>query len=191
MLIHGRFIFSFLSIFFLAAGSVMSACTPSESPEAAETEIAGFMLDHILSQEIGDASAVISAMDEPWVEVPADAMLIVWAPPAEDAGQNPTSFVNSDQPIKVWRYAGHQISEAADKTRAIQQYREARIYPSNSRSWGYYEFGILSLARGNSQAQVYLGVSCGPLCGQGVVYTLERESSGAWQIVDTQPRWIS
>jgi hypothetical protein len=192
MLSGRKSIIPFLLFVLFPAVMLLGGCAPQVGSEAAETEIAGFMLDHILSEQIGDASPVVEAIDKPWVQVPLDAKLIVWAPPAPDFGeQTTTSFLDTSQPIKVWRYVDGQISEAADRTGAIRQYREALIQSPASGSWGYYEFGILSVSRGSDEATVYLGISCGPLCGEGLVYTLNRSESGGWEIIHTDPRWIS
>jgi hypothetical protein len=149
------------------------------------------MLDLILTQEIGESSGMVESSAEPWQEVPSGASLIVWAPPRPDLEDTAATYLDTDRPIKVWQYVDHEIHEPADKTGAIQQYRDAMIYNPDARTWGYYEFGILSFSNRHDEAQVYLGVSCGPLCGEGLIYSLHRGDSGTWEIVQTDPRWIS
>ena len=59
------------------------------------------------------------------------------------------------------------------------------------KSWGYYEFGILSVKDAGQTAEVYVGVACGPLCGHGTLCTLQRNAAGQWEITDSTGLWIS
>ena len=82
------------------------------------------------------------------------------------------------------------LSEESDQLAEIQRYRQDyMIYPDNE-YWGYYTFGIFSIASDGQQAEVYLGASCGPMCGNGFMITLQRNSSGDWEISDTELVWI-
>ena len=58
-------------------------------------------------------------------------------------------------------------------------------------AWGYYEFGVVAMADDKQSAKVYVGASCGPLCGHGFYYTLQRSPSGKWWITDAEHLWQS
>ncbi len=171
---------------------LLPACGPILPAEQARDELVSFMLDHTLRQELGANGDYVQSSGHLWVEAPADAALVVWAPPAPNLDDTSLTFLNTDDPARVWWFAGQHLAEVTDKKEAIQAFRQLHFSaPLSNKGWDYYEFGILSLTGGNRTAQVYVGVSCGPLCGHGTIYTLQRNESGQWEITDTQPRWIS
>ncbi len=185
---------SYKIIAILAAFAVLlSGCSPSITKESAEKELVSFMLDFIIQQEIGGTVDYLQTSDQPWVDAPPGENIIIWAPPVDKA-QDSFESVNSDEPIKVWLYADNTLVEVTTNQKdAIEEYRQT--YMSDSQSdiwaWGYYEFGIMSLSSDNQEATIYVGVFCGPLCGHGVMYTLERNSSGKWEITGSERIWIS
>lgn len=63
--------------------------------------------------------------------------------------------------------------------------------PGGTFVWGIYSFGILEVSPDFQSAEVYIGVSCGGLCGHGVMYTIQRSPSGEWWISDSIELWIS
>jgi hypothetical protein len=185
---------SVLALISLLVASLLSACTQTQSlsKEQAEKELVAFMLDFTLHQELGVTGVTAQSGRHLWANAPPDASLIVWAPPVTNLDDATTIFVNTDEPSRVWWYAGNQLVEVTDKVEAIQAFRQVHFSGSSpSKGWGYYEFGLFSLSDGNRTAKVYLGVSCGPLCGEGTIYTLQRDDSGEWKITKTEPRWIS
>lgn len=174
--------------------TLLAACGRPALPDGqADQELGSFMLDYIVRQEIGGTANYIETSGQPWVDAPPDANIIVWAPPADKIPSDSLDYLRTDEPLHVWWFAGHQLVEVTDKQEAIQKYRQT--YMSNSSSniwgWGYYEFGILSLSNGDRDAKVYVGVSCGPLCGNGTIYSLHRSDAGKWAITGSEMRWIS
>ena len=83
-----------------------------------------------------------------------------------------------------------QLIEQSDKTAAIAQYEQEFIPNPVTESWGFYSFGIFTVSRDNQQAEVYLGIFCGPMCGIGYMYTLQRDSSAAWNITGSEIVWL-
>ncbi len=83
--------------------------------------------------------------------------------------------------------------EVLDKENAIQQFRKVHFGNTHPNEPGgsYYEFGILSLSKGNQQVMVYAGNWCGTLCGSGIVYTLQRNAAGQWELTGSEMKWIS
>ena len=68
----------------------------------------------------------------------------------------------------------------------IEAYQAGHSYAGN-----YYQFGILDIAQGHREAWVYLGVECGPLCGEGITYYLLRSPSGEWWAFRSMLSWAS
>ncbi len=171
---------------------LVNACTPALPREQVEQELVPYVLHNILPRQLGSTGNFIESQGGRWADAPADASIIVWAPPVEPPDEKGINFVNSDAPNRVWWYANGKLVEVTDKKEAIQRFRQVHFSSSSAtQGWGYYEFGILSLARGNREARVYVGVSCGRLCGTGVVYILQRNEAGAWEVKGSEMRWIS
>ncbi len=183
----------------IAGGALLGACTPAFPKEQAEKELKEFMLDFVVKQALGGVVSYTRAGGQPWSNAPSDASLLVWAAPVDSMGDG-IEYLKSDQPLQVWWLSQNQLTEVtSDKAAAVQDYRQTRIYnykppadPSTGGwGWGYYEFGILRLSNGNRQAEIYVGISCGPLCGNGTTYTLKRGDSGEWKIYEEHGVWIS
>ncbi len=182
---------SMLVILMLSA-VLLSACGPSIPQAQVEQELVPFMLDFIVQQNLGGKAPYAQSGGHLWAEAPQDAALIVWAPPVKSSEQNGTLFVNTDEPTRVWWFADNQLAEVTDKVQAIQAFRQAHFSgDAPEHGWGYYEFGILSVSADGRLAKVYLGISCGPLCGTGTIYTLQRNEAGTWSIKDSEGKWIS
>jgi hypothetical protein len=165
----------------------------SVTKDKTEKELVSFMLDFIVQQEIGGTVNYIQSSGQPWVDAPPDANMIVWAPPDKDRAEYTINYLKSGEPIKVWWFADNQLIETAKKKESIQKYQETHMSDpeSNIWAWGYYEFGVLSVSLDNREATIYVGVSCGPVCGHGVIYAVHRNNSGKWEINDSKDIWIS
>lgn len=83
--------------------------------------------------------------------------------------------------------------EVDEKQQAIQDYRDTHFRETewDIWAWGYYEFGILFMSPSRRLAVVYVDASCGYLRGHGVLYTLKRNWSGEWEIIDYMDLWVS
>jgi sugar lactone lactonase YvrE len=166
---------------------------PPASEEKAKNEIVSFVLDFVVKNEIGETVEVVRSSGMPWLKPPPDASIIIYAPPNES---NELSWepLDSDNPITVWWYADGELTEADDKQKAIEEYHRIYMEKSSLQSiftWGYYDFGILSISQDFRSADIYIGVSCGSLCGHGVKYILQRSSNGEWWIFDSTLLWMS
>lgn len=181
-----------LGVAALLGSVLLSACTPAIPTEQAEQQLVAFMLGYLLHGP-GSAGPVTGTGVRHWAEAPANASIIVWAPPVVPLKNDGIEYVQSDQPLKVWWYADEQLVEVIDKQVAIREYRAAHLPGTSPARYGstYYEFGILSLSQGNRQARVYAASTCGPLCGSGSIYTLERSEAGTWEVTHSEMRWIS
>ncbi len=161
----------------------------------ARQEISAFTLDYIIHRKmgIGAGTPYVETSAQPWVQAPPEAGIIVWAPPLEKYPDDSLChYLNTGAPLRVWWLAGTQLTEVAgDKAAAIEDYRQTHMDFSKFESWSYQEYGILALSGGNTKAQVYVGVMCGPLCGEGNIYRLERSRSGKWRIRKSETKWIS
>ena len=147
------------------------------------------MLDHIVTEYAGAYRAYIAPGEQReyiTINVPS---IIIWAPPAKH-WDSPSEILKLDQPIQVWSYRNGSLSEESDQLAEIQRYRQDYMIYPDSEYWGYYTFGIFSIASDGQQAEVYLGASCGPMCGNGFMLTLQRNSSGDWEIVEEELVWI-
>ncbi len=189
---HGIYFIMILSIL----GSLaLSACGPSMPRAQAEQEVAQAVLDYLVAQQVGASTSYRRMPPQPWSEAPYEAGILVWAPANPNYDQQGVDYLDTDKPVKVWWLADAELTEvASDRASAVQDYRSTRIThrPTDAKwGWNYTEFGILSMSAGNQQARVYVGESCGPLCGTGTIYSLERDASGAWTIRDSEMRWIS
>lgn len=180
-------------VLFVTIAVLLSSCSPFISKKSAENELISFMLDFIVQQEIGGTADYIQTSGQPWVVAPPRADIIIWAPPVDKEGENSYRYVNDDKPIKVWIFADNKLVEATDKTGTIKEYKETYITNSESNmwAWGSYKFGIMSYSKFNRKAEIYVGVSCGPLCGHGVIYTLRRNIFGKWKLIGFQDLWVS
>jgi hypothetical protein len=61
------------------------------------------------------------------------------------------------------------------------------LYPEAS---GITELSRVGFNASLSEALAYVGVGCGPLCGQGRIYLLS-QVNGAWVVAGEAPLWIS
>lgn len=187
----------FVCLLAILGSLLLSACGPSIPRAQAEQELGAFMLDYLIREQMGGPDNYTRTAGQPWSDAPEKVAIIVWAPPVEHFDNHTMEHLNTDMPRQVWWFAGAQLTEVtSDKAAAVQDYRDTRMArrPATTESswgWGYFEYGILSLSNRNHKAQVYVGISCGPLCGTGTIYTLERGASGKWEIRDSEREWIS
>jgi hypothetical protein len=169
-------------------------CSPALTKNSIEKELASFMVDFIIQQDIRGPADYVQISGQPWVDIPTDAKIITWAHPVEKIDENTNNYLKDGEPIKVWLYADNKLAEMADKLGTIEDYQMTHNI-SNSQSdtvsWGYYSFGILSISDNNNVAKVYVGFGCGPFCGESDIYTLERNDAGKWEIIDTEFLWVN
>lgn len=160
--------------------------------DATREEIVSFVLDFIVTNEIGGTADYIESNDMPWVDAAPQANIIVYSPPKEGSDDS-WSYIDSDHPISVWWYADNKLSKVEDMQKAIDEYEQ--IYMKDPQSdifaWGSYNFGILEISEDLRTAKIYVGASCGPLCGHGLFYYLQRSASGEWWIYDSEDLWVS
>ena len=178
---------------FITIAVLLSCCSTTITKGATEKEIVSFMLDFIVQKKIGGTVNYIQTSGQTWVDAPPSANIVIWRPPAENVSEYSIAYLKNDEPIKVWLYADNNLVEVADKKGTIEEYVNNHI--SNPQSdiwaWGYYEFGILSISDDNKLARVYVGISRGRLCGQGIIYTLRKTDQEKWLIVGEKIIWIS
>jgi hypothetical protein len=154
----------------------------------AEEELISFMLDFIVRLQEGHTN-YSQVSGQPWLNPPADANLIVFLPPNEEIDKKPWEQLKFDEPIKVWWFFDNKLVEATDNQEAIQKYEE--YYMADARWPWRYQWGILSISDDNKKATMYVESSSCPECAGGMLYTLRRDDSGEWQIIDSELLWLS
>ncbi len=165
---------------------VLAGCA-GPSPAQARDEIASFTLNFIVTSELGGAD-YIKTNGQPWVNAPQHADLIVYGPLVNT---NYGPDVDEKQPTRVWWYEDNKLIESDQKAEAISRYEEQYMQnpTSDSSVWGYYRFGIISIAPDGRQAEIYVGASTGPLSGYGFQYKLLRLPTGKWLIIGAEHTW--
>jgi len=163
-----------------------------------EEALAEFMQNYIVENEIEPMIDIIETEDLPGINAPPDAFLIVWSPIRPEKIESRDledvmAWLDTSQALQAWLYKDGRLIEQDDAQTAVAEYRQKYIDPAPSFPsifmWGSYEFGIIS--RSDQEARVYLSASCGSLCGQGIVFTLQRTSEGQWEIIDQEAIWVS
>ena len=186
-----------LVILAILLGTSLPACgaqsTQEEgivSQQQAEHELVTFMLDYLLSQEIPKNLPYIPPEERATSGPTAVVSIIIQAPPGEDPepGENPLDLT---QPVRVWLYKDNQLYEAIDTAETIAQYRQDHMNFQVSQTWGFYDFGIISISEDGQQAKLFWEVSCGIDCGHGYLYILERSAQGKWEITGSEWGWIA
>jgi hypothetical protein len=193
VLVHGGQVLVFTRDAALTYAQPEPAAPPA-GKEAAEKEIVDFLVEFIVEDEIGGTAEYIEQTDQPWVDAPPEANLIAYYPAREGGGDGSMSDLDYDHPIRVWSYAEGTLSEInKDLQGAVDEYRQKYMEDpeSNIWAWGSYDFGIVSVGDDLVTAQVYVGASCGPVCGHGFYYYLQRSPSGDWWIYDSRQLWQS
>lgn len=114
--------------------------------------------------------------------------LIVYAEKVNES-QESISMIDTTKPLRVWVYKDGEISEQIDIQNTIQSYWKelSSVTPMHSITY----FTILSTSRGATTAQLAVDFTCGETCGQGVIFTVERNWSGDWKIIDSEIVWVS
>ena len=183
------------SLYLLLAGILLlQACSMRQQPlseGAVKDEIISFTVDFIITNEIGEMADYIVTSGQPWVDSPPQASIIIYGPPATNS--NDFSYVDIDNPIKVWWFADGQLIEADDKLKAIEQYQKEYMEDPSSDIfvWGYYTFGIVKIGPDFRSAEIQVEASCGPLCGHVVRYKIQRRSNGEWRIYDVEEQSVT
>ena len=174
-----------LALLTILFSQLLLACKPSLEQERAEGELVAFMLNTLIQQQVGDAEITVAPDGQSYQGAAADASLIVFAPLKKPAGEHPYTF-QMDEPQLVWWLAEHTLYQASDLAGDIVRYQQEAIVASPSAIWHYTVFGLAALNRQGSQAEVYVEISCGMKCGTGVLYTLQRDDAGQWEITDSE-----
>ena len=174
-----------LVILALVFSQLLLACQPSPEQEQAADELLAFMLDPLIKQQVGDAEVTLAPAKQSYQGAAAEASIIVDAPLSKPAGEHPYTF-QMDEPLQAWWLAEHTLYQSSDLAGDIARYRQEAIVASPSAAWHFTAFGIASIDRQGSQAEVYVEISCGMKCGAGVLYTLQRDEAGQWEIVDSE-----
>jgi len=166
-----------------------AGCSSSNIDEETEKELISFMLDFIIQQQ-EEHTNYVQTSGQPWLNPPSLANLIIYSPPNKESGKSPWEQLKIGEPIKVWWYFDNQLVEATDNQEAIQKYEEH--YMSASHTWPWrYEFGIISVSKDNTQATIYESSSSCSECAGGMLYTLQRNDAGEWEIKDSELLWLS
>ena len=178
------------AVFVIVPMAVIVAFFPAWSNEQAQSEVSDTLLHFIVEQEIGGTASYIQSSGQPWVDSPPKANLIIWSSVRNTERYN--IQIDEESPLRVWWYSENRLLEATDGPASIQKYRDQYMSSpqSNIWAWGYYEFGIWPNSTFGPITQVYVGASCGPLCGHGFRYTLVR-ILGQWYIIGGEHLWQS
>ena len=175
-----------LTLAVFLAGLLMPACglltspkqTATEaatviSPEQAEEELVAFMLEYIQREEVPYAG---------------DVNIIVWGNVNEGS---PPEIYYVSEPIKVWWLENGQLSEREDKIEAIEQYwQDYKRVQEIDATWGEFQFGIVSISEDGQQAQVVLEGDMRIDYAYAILFTLERDKAGQWEITASEDLWI-
>jgi len=174
-----------LALLTVIFSQLLLACKPSLEQEQAEGELVVFMLNTLIQQQVGDAEVTLAPDGQAYQGAAASASLVVYAPLKKPAGEHPYTF-QMDEPQLVWWLADNTLYQASNLTGAIEAYRQEAIVASPSAAWHFTTFGIYSINRQGSQAEVYVEISCGMKCGTSVLYTLQRDEAGLWEVTDSE-----
>lgn len=147
--------------------------------ETIQQELVTFMLNFIQQEMIGDS--------------PPEAAIISWW----DGGEVSTDDTNYRslgfaELIKLWWWEKGQLSEMSDPRAAISQYRQD--YQSGQGFevvWGEYNFGILSLSADGQHAEIGMSASIAIDYEYEIIYTLDRNANGAWEITGEEMLWVA
>jgi len=189
-------------------GLVIELPPPAAPPAdltAAEEEIAQFMVAMIVEDEIEGTLRYIEQTD--WYgEGPTDNV-IVWAavangsPGDSAATESPimegVPQLDQGNPRQVWTYGNGTLTTIADDADAmagaIEAYENEHMQDTAQTifAWGLYTFAIVEVTSDLQTATVYRSTSCGPLCGSGFLFTLQRAPDGRWFISDSEHLWQS
>lgn len=179
-----------LTLLFSACDSESRTEEIAIDQQQAEHELVTFMLDYIVRQQIPENMPYIPPEDRSANGPPSLVSIIIQAPPGEDSDSSHNTL-DLTQPIRVWLYTGNQLYEAIDRTETIEQYRQDYMDFQNSKYWGFYDFGIISISEDGQQAKVFWEVTCGSMCGHGYMNILERNADGKWEITGAEWMWIA
>ena len=96
----------------------------------------------------------------------------------------------SVQPIQAWWYTNNRLLAAGDPAAAMGLYQDNYMTSPGIDAWGFYTLGIFSISADGQEAEVYLGVSCGPKCGHGNLFMFERNRYWQWNLTGSEWMWI-
>jgi len=160
-------------------------------------ELVDFMVDYVVKNEIEAMIDIIAKEDIPMVEEAPTRFIIVASPILQPIGEDYSNWMNAldtDNAEQVWIYEAGKLIVQADKQRAISDYRDlmnsAPMMPGIF-TYGYNEFGIISLSDDGQQAEVYLVAICGSVCAHGIILMMERSPDSPWEVRDIKGLWGS
>ena len=169
---------------------MLAACSNlPPSLAQSEEELIAYMHEYIIRQEIHPNFAYIPPTDQPRYVARAQTSLIVLAPPKEGL-EDLHQPLNLGQPIQAWWYTNHRLLAAGDPAAAMDLYQDNYMTSPGIDAWGFYTLGIFSISADGQEAEVYLGVSCGPKCGHGNLFMFERNRYWQWNLTGSEWMWI-
>jgi hypothetical protein len=172
-----------LSVLVVLMTTLLSACMSQAERQQVEIELALFMRDYLVENYLDTQGEQAGLTDS---GVPG---IIIWAPPGRNP-DSPTEYADRYRPIRVWLFEHGELIEQNNMVMAIEAYRQTYMNYPEAESWAFYDFAIESISRDRQQAKVYVGVSCGPMCGLGTRYTLQWSAAGGWEITGSEWVWM-
>ncbi len=173
--------------------------TPSPTPDPrtkTEESLSVFMQNYIIDNEIVPMLDIFKTENIPGLDAPPEAQIIVWSPIIADyQTSDPFNWLDTPNAYKVWKYGDKGLVVQEDEQGAIADYQHK--YMNNNPSipsiftWGYYEYGIVSITEDLKSSKVYLSASCGSACGHGILFTLKLNDKAEWEISELQAMWGS
>ena len=180
---------SMLAFAVIMLGVLLTACGSPPSTAQSEEELIFYMREHIILKEILPNFAYIPPTDTPGYVNRAQTSLIVLAPLKKNL-DDLHQPLDLDHPIQAWWYANHRLLDAGDPAAAMDLYQENYMTSPGIDAWGFYTLGIFSISADGQEAEVYLGVSCGPKCGHGNLFMFERNRYWQWNLTGSEWMWI-
>lgn len=168
-------------------GDLDSNLIPSDELEA---ELGRVGLDFVLREHLNAPAELQRSVEQAGEVIPDDATIIVWAPAKRPPDESAFSPLNLEAPTKVWWQWDDRLVEARDPVAVLQRLREQPTATPSERRL-YIEYGASAVSTDGDLVAIYVGLYCGPLCGQGSTITFERDDAGQWIEKERAFEWIS
>jgi hypothetical protein len=179
--------------------------TPTPSPTSASTlrpkneiekSLSVFMQNYIVENEILPLLDIFKSENIPGLSGPPESFIIVSSPIIKDyQSSDPFQWLDTNNAYEVWLYENNQLIVQKNAQSVITNYQQKYMKIDQSKpsifTWGYHEFGIVSISDDQRTAEIYLSVTCGSACGHGILFTLKQDNNGEWTINDLQGLWGS
>lgn len=118
--------------------------------------------------------------------------IIVWRTASLFSDDTGYKDVTMGDLIKGWWCEDGQLVEMSDPDSAIAQYhRDYMVGQDLNATWGEYEFGILSISDDGRHAEIGLSASNAMDAARAVIYTLDRNMEGEWEITGEEWLWVA